>query len=38
MMDFTLFKEIDLSPHAKGVYTLQLITDEGAINKKLVIQ
>ena len=31
-------KQIDLSKHAKGIYFLEIETDKGVINKKLILQ
>jgi len=31
-------KQIDLSSNAKGIYFLEIITNEGVINKKLILQ
>ena len=31
-------KEIDLTNKAKGIYFLEIETDEGVINKKLILQ
>ncbi|MFH1321438.1 MAG: T9SS type A sorting domain-containing protein [Bacteroidota bacterium] len=31
-------KTIDVGKYAKGVYTLQLISDEGAINRKIIVE
>ena len=31
-------KQIDLSNNAKGIYFLEITTDNGVINKKLILQ
>jgi hypothetical protein len=31
-------KQIDLSNNAKGIYFLEIETDNGVINKKLILQ
>ncbi len=31
-------KAINIGKHAKGVYTLQLINDEGTVNRKIVVE
>ena len=31
-------RSIDLNKHSKGIYLLEIITDKGIINKKLVLQ
>jgi hypothetical protein len=31
-------KQIDLSKNAKGIYFLEIETDSGVINKKLILQ
>ena len=31
-------KQIDLSNNAKGIYFLEIETNEGVINKKLILQ
>jgi len=34
----TYHKKIDLSNYAKGIYTLRIISNEGAINNNIIIE